>query len=144
MGNGTYIGGSTVIGSDTPDWFGWGDGDHLEREVEDAEREHARLIEEGQNGRTGPGFRKELREVTARLEELRKLLASRPAPKPITSEIEQEIATLRRGVSALHTNVRSALALHEAERARLEALLREYGNEPARYSETRKLELREL
>lgn len=127
MGNRTYIGGHTIIGPHTPDWFGNGKGDPREsadraRLLKARERYEA-LCREGEGGRTGSVFRKELKAAHKELEAAERVLRAIRTRVVVTPETEQEIASLRRHVAGLAVQARTALKLHEAERARLEELL---------------------
>ena len=145
MGNRNYIGGHTIIGPHTPDWFGDGKGEACEgaerTRLLKAKERYEELCREGEEGRTGSAFRKELKAAHRELEAAERALKAIGRKVVITPEAEQEIASLRRHVAGLAVQAQAAVRLHEAERARLEELLVRSNLAIERYPEAGKLKL---
>ena len=143
MGKGTYAGGHTVIGGHTPEWFGDGSpeqGGAEERRFRKARKKLEELQQLGREGRTGKQFRTQLKAAARELEQAGKALRSSYRLAKISRAVEQDIADLRKHVTALDARAQSAIKLHQEERARLERMLKENGLDPARYPETRRLD----
>ena len=143
MGKGSYPGGHTIIGDNTPEWFGNGHpemGGAEERRFRDAKQKLEDLQKEGKDGRTGKLFRQQLKAAKRELEEAEKALKKADRPAKITKATEQDIADVRKHVRALAASAKSAVKLHEEERSRLERMLRENGFDLANYPEVERID----
>ena len=133
MGKGGYIGGGTIIGPHTPEWFGQGD----DPEPEDQE---AAFEPDGQpqpkidkpKGKLTRNQRRKIAKARSAAKEARKN-ARRPQPaanKPLTTAAEQRIAKLRIHIRGLEQQVASCEQALQSSRCELDGVLKEYGLPP--------------
>ena len=129
MGKGGYIGGGTIIGPHTPEWFGQGD---------DPEREEqeAAIEPDGQpqpkidkpKGKLTRNQRRKIAKARNAAKEARKARQPRPvAKKPLTTAAEHRIAKLRILIRGLEQQIASCQQALQSSQAELNGVLKEYG-----------------
>ncbi len=117
MGRNSYLGGHTVIGSHTPEWFGYGAESHSPGEAHlEALANYERLCGERVAGRRGRHFRRKLAAAKEAVEQTR---PKPPVRNGIAPNTEHRIAELKRELSIKqHYTAEREQALRE-ELARL-------------------------
>lgn len=130
MGKGGYIGGGTIIGPQTPEWFGQGDDP-------EPEEQEAAIEPDGQpqpkidkpKGKLTRNQRRKIAKARNAAMEARKK-ATQPqqvARKTLTKAAEQRIAKLRIHIRGLEQQIASCEQALQSSRAELEGVLKEYG-----------------
>lgn len=144
MGKGGYIGGSTIIGPQTPEWFGFGSDD--EAAVDTAGHVDSSPTADGadqprrKTTRNQRRKRKKRRDAerAARDQRQRELRAKR---EPLPADDDHQISNLRIALKGAERDATEAANRHERHRHELIELLTKRGLPLDRYPETQKLEL---
>ncbi len=130
MGKGGYIGGGTIIGPHTPDWFG-------QRDEPEPEEQEAAIEPDGQpqpkidkpKGKLTRNQRRKIAKARNAAKEAR-TKARRPPPvakKTLTTAAEQRIAKLRIHIRGLEKQIASCEQALRSSRIELDGVLKEYG-----------------
>lgn len=130
MGKGGYIGGGTIIGPHTPEWFGQGDDPEPEEQQPDIEPDGQPQPKiERPKGKLTRNQRRKIAKARNAAKEARKK-ARQPQPvvkKPLTTAAEQRIAKLRIHIRGLEQQIASCERALQSSRAELDGVMKEYG-----------------
>lgn len=131
MGKGGYIGGGTIIGPHTPDWFGNGSDEEAEPEAE------AQPATPAPPSFPSPGSCKTNRHQRRKRAKAKQDARQRPPPSPppmiakpkreLSASAEQRIAKLRLHISGLEREIASCQQALDRSRDELNSVLKEYG-----------------
>ncbi len=129
MGKGGYIGGGTIIGPHTPDWFGNGGDEEPEPEPQPPKAASA------PPSFPLPGSGKTNRHQRRKRAKAKQDARQRPPPPPmiakpkreLSASAEQRIAKLRLHISGLEREIASCQQALDRSRDELNGVLKEYG-----------------
>lgn len=130
MGKGGYIGGGTIIGPRTPEWFGQGVEDPV-----DLDKDHAKKQEKAEAqikrppGKLTRNQRRKLARDRFKAKQNRKPEKPQKAVerKPLTASAEARIAKLRLHIKGLEQQIASCEQTLQSSRAELDGVMKEYG-----------------
>ncbi|WP_094475279.1 hypothetical protein [Sandarakinorhabdus cyanobacteriorum] len=137
MGKGDYLGGGTIIGPHTPDWFGHGNDDGMEDEApaQPVERPkpltqaemHALVVKPDHKGPLTRNQRRKLSQLRKRNRALKQPAEEKPLKRDLTTKEAAELTTLRQVVKLSQQAHDKAKLQLKADRQALNKRLAELG-----------------